>query len=235
MQELNTNHSQLEQLRQSGRHVSYKKGEIILRPDNQTMDLYFIVSGLVKTYVIDDHGEHYIHVVFTDDEIFPLAWIIKKEGLDLYFEAQTDCQIIRVSKKIFLNTIKTNAEIAFSVLCKILDQFVLYQARVDNLEYKTARQRLAYRLIFMCRRFGKQNDDGAIVLPRFTHSDLASTINLARESVSRELSRFEKLGLISSQDGRLLVLNLNGLRLQIGSDLHSLFIDDYTYPTWKGV
>ncbi|MEO8105515.1 MAG: Crp/Fnr family transcriptional regulator [Candidatus Saccharibacteria bacterium] len=235
MQALNTDHLRLEQLRQSGRRVTYKKGEIILRPDDQTTDIYFIVSGLVKSYVIDDHGEHYIHIVFTDDEIFPLAWIINKEGLDLYFEAQTDCSIIRLAKRIFLKAIKTDAEVAFSMLSKILDQYVLYQARVDNLEYKTARQRLAYRLIFMCRRFGMQNDDGAIVLPRLTHSDLASTINLARESVSRELSRFEKLGLISSQDGRLLVLNPDGLRLQIGKDLRSLFIDDYTYPTWKGV
>ena len=235
MLRLDSDHPQIERLRQLGRRVSYTKGEIILRPTDETADIYFIESGLVKTYSVDEHDEQYLHVIYGKDEIFPLAWIIDKEGLDVLYEALTDCEIIRLSKKIFMETLRTDVDITYSVLCKILDQFVIFAARVDNLEYKTARQRLAYRLIFLCHRFGKRDKNGGIVLPYLTHRDLASSINLARESVSRELGRFEKLNLIHSQGGQLTVLSCAGLRKQIGSDAHSLFIDDESYPPWKGV
>jgi len=233
MLQLDSDHPQVERLRQLGHRVSYKKSEIILRPTDEATDIYFIESGLVKTYSVDEHDEQYLHVIYGKNEIFPLAWIIDKEGLDVIYEALTDCEIMRLSKKVFMETLRTEVDITYSVLCKILDQFVVFAARVDNLEYKTARQRLAYRLIFLCHRFGKRDQDGGIVLPSLTHRDLASSINLARESVSRELSRFEKLKLITSREGRLTVLSLAGLRKQIGSDTHTLFIDDETYPAWK--
>ena len=233
MLQLDFDHLQVQRLRQLGRRVSYKKGEIILRPTDEAGDIYFIDSGLVKTYSVDDHGEQYLHVIYGEDEMFPLAWIINKEGLNVIYEALTDCVVIRLSKKIFLDAIRTEVDISYSVLCKILNQFAVFAARVDNLEYKTARQRLAYRLILLSHRFGIKDHNGGIVLPAMTHHDLASSINLARESVSRELSRFEKHNLITSGGGQLTVLSLDGLRKQIGPEAHSLFIDDESYPAWN--
>ena len=232
MLQLDFDHLQVQRLRQLGRRVSYKKGEIILRPTDEAESIYFIETGLVKTYATDEHGEQYLHVIYGEDEIFPLAWIIGKEGLDVIYEALTDCEIIRLPQKIFLEAIRSEVDISFSVLNKILRQFVVFAARVDNLEYKTARQRLAYRLILLGQRFGKRDQNGGIVLPSMTHHDIASSINLARESVSRELSRFERLNLIDGQGGRLVILSRAGLRKQIGSDAHSLFIDDESYPAW---
>ena len=213
---------------QTGKRANYKKGELILRSNEDTEDFFVIERGLVTVYGISNIGEKYIHIVYGEREVFPLRWLVDSTSLNLYYEAGTDCTVMRYNKKRFLETLHVDASVGFAMLLQVVRQFSVYIARVDNLEYKFAQERIAYRLLLLAKRFGtrKKGSSGYIELPVVSQEEIGSAINLSREGVSRGLRRFKKLGYIMYSDRKLVILNREGLRKELGNSERTLFIDE---------
>lgn len=203
----------------SGQRLSYAKGEIILRPDDDSPGIFYVESGYVKVFSINDRGEEYLHIVYGTGEIFPLIWVLSGQPRNVFYRAMTACVLLRVPGEKFQESIEANSSQCFAVLKQVTRQFNVYTHRVDNLEYKYGRERLVYRLLFLAGRFGKRSGN-SVTLPPFTQNDIASSINLSRESASREIERLEERGLVS-YDGRILTLNdIEALSKEIkGADL----------------
>lgn len=211
-------------LAKNGTSAVYRKGETILRPGDEPSHFYIILEGIVKVYVLNTTGEEYVHVLYGQGEFFPFTWAINETPVPLYFGAMTDCKVLRISNESMLQALTNNAAFAAELLSQITKQFLVYTARVDNLEYKYARERLAYRMLFLARRFGKKHGD-AIILPQLSQHELGNMINLSRESVSRELNRFIKRGLVKYVDNSLAIIDWQGLRKEMGSQTHVPFLD----------
>lgn len=189
----------------SGQRLSYSKGEIVLRPDDESPGIFYVESGYVKVFSINDRGEEYLHIIYGANEIFPLIWVMSGQPRNVFYRAVTACALLRVPGKKFQDSIEADSTLCFAVLKQVTKQFNVYTNRVDNLEYKYGRERLVYRLLFLAGRFGKRRGK-SVTLPPFTQNDIASSINLSRESASREIERLEERGLVS-YDGRILTLN----------------------------
>jgi CRP/FNR family transcriptional regulator len=54
-------------------------------------------------------------------------------------------------------------------------------------------------------RFGEPHDSGTVIRVRLTHQDLANMIFSTREAVSKEMSEFQRAGLIEIRDRRIVV------------------------------
>ncbi len=217
-------HPEIIEIQKHVKVVEYKKGEIILRPYDEINHLYAVGEGLVKVYRINSRGEQSISMIYGPDAIFPMMWIIEEKPQSVFFEALTACKIGLVPKNVFLAAVKRNADVSFALTRKILEQFAMYASRVDNLEFRYARERLAYILLVLGARFGETKEE-AIILPHISQQDLAATINLTRESVSREITHFESLGLVEYSQSHMVIKDPDKLRKQIGKDVSVTFYD----------
>lgn len=215
----------MDELLKAGKKIKYRKGEILIRPSDIGGELFVIVDGMIHAYTIEESGEKNIHTIYGPGEMFPLAWIIKKKPLNIYYEAISDCEVVKIAVDKTVKLLQADTSVSFAMLHKVIEQFIAYKARVDNLEYKFARERVAYRLLLLARRFG-QEKDGVITLPRFSQEEIGSATNVSRESVGRELKRFEKLGLIKYESRKLEILDQAGLHKEIAPIDTPLFIDD---------
>jgi CRP-like cAMP-binding protein len=224
MYQIANNHPDIEELRKHTRLVSFKKGEIILRPYDETNYLHAVNQGLVKIYNINARGEESITIIYGPDNLFPLAWIIEAKPQNVFIEALTDCKINLVPKDIFLDIAKRSGDVSYALARKILEQFALYASRVKNLEYKYARERLAYTLLLLAAQFGKKSGVTFLV-PRISQEDLARCVNLTRESVSKEISRFERVGLIELTRTYIVIKSPKKLKAELGEDASVMFFD----------
>jgi CRP/FNR family transcriptional regulator len=69
--------------------------------------------------------------------------------------------------------------------------------RLENISLKSADKRLADALLHYARTFGKQHDNGEIVIDvPLTHQTLANILNIARETVSHAMLRLQDVGAI---------------------------------------
>ena len=58
----------------------------------------------------------------------------------------------------------------------------------------------------MCREYGEETPGGVLLRLSLTHTELADMIGTSRETVSNQLNRFKRLGLVGAH-GRQLVVN----------------------------
>lgn len=204
--------------------VRFKKGEIILHSYQDTDYLHIVQNGLIKVYGINGKGEETVAVIYGKEDMFPLSWVILDRHKNAYFRAISDSDVILVPKKYFILAMKTNAELAFAMSCRILEQFEVYASRVNNLEFKHGYERLVYRLLLLANRFGT-NVDGTIEIPRINQFDLAAMINVSREYLSRKMTKLEKLKLITYKQDTIIILEPELLYQKLGDDVSTLFFD----------
>lgn len=221
------NQPDLRQLFDRASRSAYRKGEIILRPFEQADAFYLIDTGLVKVYSINQQGEEEVRTIYSKDQLFPLTWLIGQPTFNTFYQALTDCVVLRIPLPEFLHLLRTNASLSFAMLGQVIEQFAIYSARIDNLEYKYARERLAYWLLLLGGQFGEPLKDGSpgMSLPHLSQQEIGAMINMARESVNRELGRFERLGFIRHHNSHIIIIDWAGLRKEIGTPDDKLYFD----------
>jgi CRP-like cAMP-binding protein len=94
---------------------------------------------------------------------------------------------------------------------QLASQLQVFVDRLDNLEYKKASERVAYSLLFLASRFGVRQGLKVRIAAPITHTLLADSINLARESVSRELKKLENDRFVIHKDHQFIIEDVDGL------------------------
>ncbi len=208
-----------------GETVQYGAGATIMA-ENVGEDFVFeITQGLAKVFTINGRDQQYVHLIVGPGELFPTAWLIGREYKGITVEAIGPVTVRRYDRRVFIEEIRNDGVKALEVMRRMAADLNLYATRLDNLEFKYASERLAYRLLVLAQRFGQESKLG-VRLPPFTNQDIGQTINLSRESVNRELSRFGRLGLTSTRSGIIHILDYAGLRKEVSKSSKPLFIDD---------
>jgi len=202
---LNALSKDIEKAFKAGRPKHFTHGKLMLRATQEAKEIYFIDEGFVRVYTEDSRGHQLTHTVYTKGEIFPFIWIASTEKRDVYYEALTDCTIYTLPRLELQEELQKNAKLSYEMMLQVINQYRIYADRIENLEHKFASERLAYSLLFMASRFGEKRGDEIIIRAPLTHQALGSTINLSRESISRELDKLVQRGLIGTE-GRLFVI-----------------------------
>jgi CRP/FNR family transcriptional regulator len=207
--------SALEKFFMTGRSVHSEKDEIVLRGDSVNADVYYVSKGFIKVYSINDEGEEYVHIIYKEGDVFPLIWALKDKQRRVFYESITSSVLWKISKNKFIEYVKANSNpVTYSLLEQLADQFNVYADRLDNLQYRNAGERIIYRLLFLASRFGRKTDDGLIIDAPITHKMIAKSVNLTRESVSRELEKLNSVGLIGTIENKLVIKDVKKLSEQ---------------------
>lgn len=212
----------IRQLFNRGQPIVAGKGEVILGNESTPNGVYYIQSGYVKIYTISNDGDEYLHIIYGQGEIFPVIWaFLGVQSKSLFYETLSECTLWRLSRD-WLHTFMINRpDICYALSQQLAQQFRIFADRVDNLEYKRASERVAYRLLFLANRFGNKQPDGSISIdPPITHAAFASSINLARESVSRELEKLEKEAIIRHNEHHIYIRDVEALASKLSRPIN---------------
>jgi CRP/FNR family transcriptional regulator len=194
-----------------GTKHTYKKNDYVIRPGESPRGVFFIYSGLVKAYDITKYNEENLLIIRKQDEIFPLIWAFTGHEHHIIYQALAETTTFQVSRKKFLEFVKSNTETLLPLLDMTLEMYRLHGERILNLEYRTVRERIISFLLTMSQRFGKKTKDGLLIEVPLRHQDIASSINATRETTSREISALERKGLIDNKQSFTLLKDLDAL------------------------
>jgi CRP-like cAMP-binding protein len=202
----------IRRLFQNGQKITDGKGEVILGNDGSPDGIYFIDSGFIKVYSISDSGDEYLHMIYGQGELFPLVWaFLDMEPESLFYESISNVVLWRLAKQRLTKLARTDIDLNYALSLQLARELQVYIDRIDNLEYKKAGERVAYRLLALAGRFGIKLDGTIAIEAPVTHELLANSINLARESVSREIEKLEKQNIINRKGHQISILDVKGL------------------------
>lgn len=199
----------------------YEKGEFIIRAGDPPDGVYYIADGLVKIYSINDLGEEYLHIIYRPGEAFPLLWALKRVRRNVFYEALTPLELLFMPMHKFKRHLSATPGFSEYVLSQVSEQFSIYVDRIENLEYRHANERLAYRILFLASRMGVKQK-GSIALPSaLTQQLIADSINMTRETVSREIEKLQAKGILRYSRHQLVIMDIKGLMNQISEPVSS--------------
>lgn len=194
----------------------YAKGQILIFNGDTPEDMFQILSGRVKQYDVNYHGDEIILNVFKSPAFFPMSMAINKAPNPYTYEAETDIEIRQVPAQEVIVFLKENPDVLFDLLSRVYRGVDGLLAKMVHLMSGSAKARLMYELLVACRRFGTQQDDGSYVLAMH-ETDLGSRAGLSRETVSREMRKLEKEVLLSLTPGRICISDLSVFEKKLSS------------------
>jgi len=201
----------VEFFRVHGVKQTFRKGDFVIRPGETPPGVFYIYQGLVKAYDITKYNEENLLIIRKQDEIFPLIWALTGHEHGIIYQALSPTTTWQISRKAFLDLIKTHPDVMIPLLDMTLEMYRLHGERILTLEYRSVRERIISFLLTMSQRFGKQTDDGLLIEVPLRHQDIASSVNATRETTSRELSALERKGLLENKQSFTLLKDVDAL------------------------
>lgn len=190
----------------------FKKGETIIRPDDEPYSVFYLKKGYTRLYSLSKNAQELTLIIFQPDDFFPMMRTINVNPNIYYLEAMTAVEVYRAPREEFLKFIRSNNDVLFEIVSHILIRLGGVLNRMEYAIFGNASNKVASIIQICAERFGIPGKRGIIIQVPLTHQDIAKLIGIARETVSIEMKKLQNMGLISYQ-GRLLVVK-NMINLQ---------------------
>ena len=194
--------------------VSLNKKDILFHQGQQVDGIFCHLSGLAKVVQKDAQGnDRFTRLVLPGDTSGHRSLFIEtkyKGTADVLSETLQACYI---PKEHILFLLSNNASFAKNLVTKISMELIRSEEEQISVKEKTVRGRLAQLLCELCDEHSdKLNDQQFLIKSEISKKDIASFLAVASETIIRLMSEMKSEGLISYQDKRILINDLDKLK-----------------------
>ncbi len=188
----------------------YPQGAVIFSDGDPADSMYIVAEGLVKLASVTERGAETILHILKPGEIFgELFFAEEKRAFDAV--ASTDVVVTVIPRKRFEEILVSFPAVARNFIRLLSARLVKMERRIAGFGHTWSYQRLAKVLLRLGREHGVSAGSGTMIPLRLTHEDLAKLIGTTRETVTMQMKRFRKMGLVKREGGRF-ILNEDRLR-----------------------
>jgi CRP/FNR family transcriptional regulator, cyclic AMP receptor protein len=193
----------------------YKKGETLIRADDNPQGIFCLTKGYVRQYTISKTGIELTLQILKPITYFPLIWAINGAPNIYFYEALTAVEVGRAPKSQVVSFIKDKPAIILELMSKLLGDYAETLSRIEHLVFSDAYRRVISVLLYIARHFGEETNRGVVVDHRFTQQDIATLVGVARETASIEIGILEKKGLVTYIDHSMQFPSIANLELEL--------------------
>lgn len=192
-------------------HVQFKTGQRI-HTIGQPFDTLFIVhSGFLKTVLIDEFGNEQVLSFPMKGDLFGVDGIHNKRYTSEAV-ALSNCDLILLPFKKFTQLGRSYVELEHAMYSVMSRELVREQGMVSMLGALSAEARVARFLVSLSERFAEMGYSSKLFNLRMTRHEIGSYLGLTLETVSRTLSAFNEIGLITVDQRSIGIKDLEALR-----------------------
>lgn len=189
------------------KYQEYRKGEILIRADDDPSGIFYLKEGIVKEYAISKKGEELVVNLFKPVAFFPMSWAVNNTPNQYFFESMTELSLWRAPKENVIEFIKANPDVLYNLVSRVYKGVDGVLTRMTYLMSGSAYARLITELIIYAKRFG--------LAGRISEKDLAAQSGITRETVSREMKILKDKGFITFSRGTLNIKNFQKLEKEL--------------------
>ena len=179
--------------------------DMIFAPGDPDDQVYFLLEGTVRLYKIYGEFKEATVALLKEGDIFGELSLDETSRQNAFAEAVTDARVAVVRKTVLNEVIKRRPEFALKLFSSFSERLRQSEEAIESLLYREVSARLATLLSHLSDRFGEPHGSGTVIRVRLTHQDLANMIFSTREAVSKEMSEFQRAGLIEVRNRRIVV------------------------------
>jgi CRP/FNR family transcriptional regulator, anaerobic regulatory protein len=188
--------------------VHFKKGELIISPDQPITSLYFLKEGSVRMYSLSEDGSEITLHLFRQTSYFPLMLSLSKIENRYYFECVEDVDAVKAPVEKVMEFLKKDHEVLMDVAIRFAQAICGLTKRIEDLAHENAPTKIAHLLLYFANKFGETHQNGVQITLLLTHEDIAHWTGLSRETTSRQLEKMQQQGIIAIHDKKFFIPDL---------------------------
>lgn len=197
--------NELENLHKVFKPRNYLKNSMIIL-EEEYGDLVFVVkTGTIKITRVNDEGKEVILALLGPGEIFGELAILDGEARSANALAQENCKLLAINKEDFLDILKHNFSISYSLMCELAKRLRKSDQQIEALSLSDAEHRIGVSLLNLAEDMGVIRKGKVTIQNLPFQQDIANMAGTSRETVSRVMKILENKDMIS-KEGHTLVI-----------------------------
>ncbi len=184
----------------------YPRGSAIYLQDNLGKDLFYIISGKVKTFKYNDQGKEFITSFYNEGDYFGFTPFQENKTYNENALAVKQTKLIKLSKNKVLSLISQNPVFSSNFIEILISSLENMKEHLIHMAYDSVRKKTADKLLEL---LPEENLDPVIEISR---TDLASIIGIAKETLIRTLKELKEEGIIQTGKKYIRIMDLNRLK-----------------------
>jgi len=189
----------------------FRRGEILFHAGQPFSYVCAIRSGSVKSYLCSEEGEAQVTGFWFAGELLDLNGI-HHDSRACVVEALETTSVCELPTDFLQQLLAEVPAARLEMLKNMSAQVHSAEELIRVIETKRTDQRLAVFLLEMSRRAGLRGLSDQKIRLTMSHTDLASFLGMARETLSRALSRFDTEGTVAGRGEVILIKDPGALR-----------------------
>lgn len=189
----------------TARQQTFQKNQVIIQAGEKPLGIYLITDGWIRGVSPCDNGDINIIQTYFPGSILPLPWLLTDTLPTMSFIANTKTNVLRMSHADFNHLLFHDSDFSVQLLKLLAAQKLSLAEEHTFLHYKSARQRVVYRLLTLANRFGYTRGSVVTLTTRVTNEYIARSTHMTRETASREMNKLIRNGLVSHHNGRYVI------------------------------
>jgi len=199
------NEDALDQLTASTVTNQYKKKQRVYSEGNHPHSLYYLNSGKIRTYKINELGKELTISLYNAGDFFGYNALLENSVYKETAETLEESEISTIRREDFEILINNNKKVAHKFIKLLAHNVSEKEEQLINLAYNSLRKRVADSIIVLSKKYKKESNPDFIIY--ISREDLAHIAGTTTESLIRTLSDFKNEKLIEAEAGYVKVLN----------------------------
>ena len=207
---------ELDALARIARSRAFAEGAVIFRKGDEASGLYVVIRGRVKISSGSRDGREVVLNLLGPGEVF--GEIALLDGGERTAEAAA-CEPVRVlvfDRAPLIALLEASPALMLRMLVTLTTRLRWVSDRLEDAVFLSLPARLAKRLLFLGAHFGVDVASGRRLTVSLPQRELASHMNVARETVNRLLQEWRDGGLIDIQRGFIVLCKPDQLAQIVG-------------------
>jgi len=191
----------------NGTEEKFLKGESIYKEGSHSNNVYLILSGVVKSYKMDESGKELITTLHKADDFLGFTSFADTMPYQESATAVENVQLAGISKLHLKEVLGKSQNVSIELMNVLADNISEIKDQLLQMAYSSVRKKTAQTILQFAKILNKKPDE-AIKISRY---DLASVAGIATESLIRTLSGFKKENLIEVEGRNIKIIDLEAL------------------------
>jgi CRP/FNR family transcriptional regulator len=187
--------------------VSFEKGAVLLSEGQDSSSLFAIRTGFVKVTSLDEDGtEKLLWIEGRYDTVPTEKFFSLREPIQFYYTALSDGTYYDIDKKSFLEFARQNNNLLNEIATNMSSHYDDLLMRINGIGHTSVQKKLASTLCYLGEKLSASDTVDLVEAGlRLTHNDLAAMVGSTRETVSLELQKLKKSGVIDYDKSHFLI------------------------------
>lgn len=185
----------------------FNPNEIIFKEGENSNFIYLLISGVVKTFKIDEYGKELITSLRKKDDFFGLTSFSQNIPYQESASAIEKTKAFRISKNEFQTLLENNHNLNLELIDYLSEDVSEIKEHLLEMAYCSVRKKTANTILLFYEKIKTHYNNQ----PKISRSDLASIAGIATETFIRTLSDFKKEGIIDIEGRNIKIVDIEKL------------------------